>query len=87
MPITKSAAKRMRQSAKRRARNVSEKSEVATLGKGFLAAVATGDKAKAMAAFQAFASGLDKASKKGILAANNADRKKSRASARLAKMA
>jgi small subunit ribosomal protein S20 len=87
MPITKSAAKRMRQTVGRRLRNMSGKSVVRTADKKFLAAVSAGDKGKAKVAFFAYCSVLDKVAKRGIIPGNNADRKKSRASARLAKMA
>ena len=68
-------------------RNMSGRSVVRTSDKKFLAAVAAGDKTKALVEFSAYCSTLDKMAKRGIIPRNNADRKKARASARMAKMA
>lgn len=87
MPNIKQAGKRAKQALVRRARNRSTKSEIATAQRVFLAAVESKDKAKAMKEFSAFCSLLDKSAKRGIIKKNNADRSKSRASARLAKLA
>ena len=85
MPNIKSAAKRVLISAEDRRRNRSEKAQVATCRRTFLAVVSSKDKDKCMQAFRTFCSALDKAAKKGILKANTARRSKSRASAQLAK--
>lgn len=86
MPNLKSAFKRMKTSADKRARNRSVKSSVNTIRRKFFDAVASGDKAAAEKCCQDFFSSLDKAAKKGILKANNASRRKSRAAAQLASM-
>ena len=86
MPNIKSAFKSMRTSAILRIRNRSEKTLVAGVRRSYLAALESKDKEKAMAGFRAYCSVLDKAAKKGILKKNNADRKKDRASAMLAKI-
>jgi small subunit ribosomal protein S20 len=84
MPNIKSAEKRVRTSEKSRRRNVKKKTEIKTLRKGVLAAVAAPD-AKAPEAYRAFCSALDKAAKQGIIHKNTAIRKKARASAMLRK--
>ena len=76
MPIIKSAIKRMRQTAKRRARNVATKRDLKSAVKAFLAKpTATG--------LQAAQSELDTAVKKNLLKKNTASRRK----AQLAKVA
>ncbi len=87
MPNIKSAAKRASQAEVRRLRNRSTKSAILTARRQFLQAVESKDKKKAMEEFKAFCAILDKSAKRGIIPANNADRRKSRASALLAKMA
>lgn len=87
MPNIKSAAKRARQAEERRLRNRSTKSAILTARRQFLQAVESKDKKKALEQFNAFCSILDTSAKRGIIATNNADRRKSRASAILAKMA
>jgi ribosomal protein S20 len=57
------------------------KSLIAGARKAFLAAVAGGDKAKVDESYRAFASVLDRSAKKGIIAKNNASRRKARAAA------
>jgi small subunit ribosomal protein S20 len=84
MPNTKSAARRMRSSARRQLRNKSLKSQLKTLEKSYLALTTSGDKAKADAALRSITSALDKAAKVGVLHPNTASRKKSRLSLRLA---
>jgi small subunit ribosomal protein S20 len=78
MPNIESARKRARQAVKRNARNRAAKSAVSTDRKTVLAAIEAGNKAEAQKRFRDYASELDKAVKKGILKANNADRRKSR---------
>jgi small subunit ribosomal protein S20 len=86
MPHTKSAAKRAKQSVVRRTSNRATKATIHTLSVRLGEAVESGDKAKAMETFRAFASSLDKAAKRGMLTANNASRHKARASSALAKI-
>lgn len=69
MPIIKSAIKRMRQTTKRRARNVSAKRDLKTAVKAFLAK----PDAKGLSAAQ---SELDKMVKKNLLPKNTAARRK-----------
>ena len=79
MPIIKSAIKRMRQTAKRRARNVSTKRDLKSAVKAFLASPsATG--------LQAAQSEIDTAVKKNLLKKNTASRRKAQLS-RVAKEA
>ena len=86
MPHTKSATKRMQTSAQKRDVNRSGKSAILSLRKRFLAAIASGDKAKSLELFCLFCSVLDKSAKKGVILENNADRRKARAAAMLAKL-
>jgi len=83
MPNIKSAAKRVKTSEERQMRNKSVKTQVATLRKGFLEAVAKGDKEIAEKAYRAYISGVDKALKKGVIKPGNASRRKSRANAKM----
>jgi small subunit ribosomal protein S20 len=85
MPNIKSAGKRAKQAEVRRLANRSAKSAVATKRRIFIEAIESKDKGKAMLAFREFCSLLDKTAKRGILTKNSADRRKSRASAMLAK--
>lgn len=85
MAHTKSAAKRAKTSIQRRNVNRSVKSLIAGVRKNFLAAVASGDKAKIEEAHREFASVLDRAARKGIIGKNNASRRKARAAKHLAK--
>jgi small subunit ribosomal protein S20 len=87
MANNKSAAKRARQADVRRQTNRSAKSEILTVRRQFLQAVESKDKGKSFEQFKAFCSVLDKSAKRGIIMTNNADRRKARASAMLAKMA
>ena len=86
MANNKSAAKRARQADVRRYSNRSAKSEILTVRRQFLQAVESKDKGKALDGFKAFCAILDKSAKRGIIMTNNADRRKARASAALAKM-
>lgn len=86
MPNIKSAGKRARQAEVRRQSNRSAKSEILTARRHFLQAVESKDKPKALAQFNEFCSVLDKSAKRGVIMTNNADRRKARASALLAKM-
>jgi small subunit ribosomal protein S20 len=84
MPNIKSAAKRVKTSALSQQRNRSVNTRIASLKKGFLEAISKGDKDIAGKAYRAYISCLDKARKKGIIKAGTANRKKSRAAAKLA---
>ena len=85
MPNIKSAEKRVRQSEKNRIRNRAAKSRIATARRPIIEG--TADKVTMKKAVSAYASTLDKAVKQGIIKKNTADRRKSRAAKRLAKMA
>ena len=77
--ITKgSAAKRHRQSEKRRMHNRIIRSRVRTSVKRVLSAVEENDREKAENAYQEFTSLIDSAARKGVYHSNNAARKKSR---------
>lgn len=87
MPNIKSAFKRMRTSAKKRAANYATRNEVHTLRNSLYEAIAAGQpKAKCQEMFRNYCSLLDKGAKRGIVPKNTADRAKSRAQLRLAKL-
>ena len=69
MPIIKSAVKRMRQTAKRRERNVGIKKDIKGAVKAFVAEPSAKNLSKAQ-------SELDKAVKKGLIKQNTAARRK-----------
>ena len=77
MPNIKSAKKRVSLSRAANEHNKMAKSALKTTIKKFDAAVASGDKAQASAAYTAAVVAVDKAVNKGILHKNNAARKKS----------
>ena len=87
MAHTKSAVKRAKTSAQNRNVNRSVKSGIAGVRKNFLAAVASGDKVKSEELCRQFSSILDRSAKRGIIAKNNASRRKARAAAHLATIA
>ncbi|MEG2062771.1 MAG: 30S ribosomal protein S20 [Kiritimatiellia bacterium] len=87
MPNIKSAEKRVITAEKANLRNRAVKSELLTSRRKVDAAFASGDKAVAVAAVSAYASKLDKAAKKGVIKGNTADRKKSRTTVALNKLA
>ena len=82
----RAARKRDRQNAKANKRNATAKARLHTEHKKLFKAADAGDQADAEKEFKAFVSGLDKAVKKGIIAKNTADRKKSRAQLKMNKM-
>jgi small subunit ribosomal protein S20 len=84
MPNTKSAERRMRNSARKQVENKATKSRLKTLERNFLASVKAGKKDEAAHAFRAASSGLDKAAKVGAIHSSTASRKKSRLGTRLA---
>ena len=86
MANIKSAIKRTKQAEVNRQRNKAAKSRVLTFRKKALTAIESGNKEEATKAYSEYTSVLDKTAKKGIIAKNNASRKKSRMSAAIAKM-
>lgn len=87
MANTKQAKKRARTSEKARAHNASLRSMARTYIKKVRAAIATGDKKQASAAYQEMTSVLDRVSDKGIFHKNMAARNKSRLNAAIKAMA
>jgi len=83
MANTASAQKRIRQTAKRTARNNARKSRMRTFVKKVEAAIESGDKATAQAALIAAQPEMQRASGKGVIHANTVARKLSRLSARI----
>lgn len=72
MANIKSQIKRNRQNERRRARNVSERSRLKTLGRTFREALAAGDLDAARTALRAACRAYDKAASAGVIHANNA---------------
>ncbi len=87
MANIKSAVKRAKQAEVSRKRNRSVKSSVLTARKKVLEAIASGNKDEATKLYRVYSSTLDKAAKKGVIAKNNASRKKSRVAVSLSKLA
>lgn len=87
MPNSIDAAKRQRQSLKRRVHNRAVRSRVRTSVKAFEAAVEKKDKAAAAAGYAEFVKLIDTAAGKGLYHKNTAARKKSRLHKRLAALA
>jgi small subunit ribosomal protein S20 len=83
MPNTKSAQRRMRNSARKQLRNRSVKSRLHTLEKSYLKLVTDGKKEDAATALRAISSAFDKAAKGGVVHRSQASRKKSRLAIRL----
>jgi small subunit ribosomal protein S20 len=84
MPNTKSAERRMRNSARKRTQNRSVKTRLHSLERGYLRALGSGNKEEAAKALRAITSAFDKAAKSGVVHRATANRKKSRLSLRLA---
>ena len=84
MPNSKSAIKQMKTSEVKRDANRTVKSGLVTSRRRFLETAAAGDAPASETAFRQYCSELDKAVKKGVIKANNADRRKSRAHSRVA---
>ncbi len=84
MPNTKSAERRMRNSARKHLRNRSAKSRLHSLEKRYLELLTAGKKDDAATALRQVSSAFDKAAKGGIIHRATADRKKSRLALRLA---
>ena len=85
MPNTKSAERRMRNSARKNLRNRSAKSRLHTLEQSYLELLAAGKKDDAAKHLRTLNSAFDKAAKSGAVHRATADRKKSRLALRLAK--
>ena len=83
MANIKSAEKRARQAVKRRAHNVAARSRLRTSIKKVLAAIGSGDKAAATAAFKDARPVIDTMVTKGIIHANKAARHKSELNAKI----
>ena len=78
MPNTKSAAKRVRSSARKAAQNRATNSRVKTMERKFLSAIADGKPEEAKKAYSVAASAYGKAAKAGVVKAETASRKRSR---------
>ncbi len=78
MPNTKSAERRMRNSARRELHNKSIKHNLKSLETRFQETLESGKRDEASAAFSSVVSALDKAAKAGVIHKAKADRKKSR---------
>ena len=87
MANTASAQKRIRQTAKRTARNQARKSRMRTFVKKVEAAIAGGDKEAATAALRDAQPEMQRAAGKGVIHANTVARKISRLSARVKALA
>ncbi len=87
MANTASAQKRIRQTAKRTARNAARKSRMRTFIKKVEAAIAGGNKDEAAAALRAAQPEMQRAAGKGVIHDNTVARKISRLSARVKSLA
>ncbi len=87
MPNIKSAKKRVKVIQTKTLRNQIFKTQLRTLIKKYNAAVESGDKEAAMAAYKLAVKKIDQAVSHGILHKNNAARKKSALTVKLNKMA
>jgi small subunit ribosomal protein S20 len=87
MANTAQAKKRAKQAEKSRIRNAGQRSNLRTFIKKVIAAVNTGDKEKAQAAFQTAVPIIDSAVNKGIIHKNKASRSKSRLNLKVKTMA
>lgn len=87
MPITSSAKKALRNSAKKRLFNLNRKDDVQKAVKKFKKFVTAKSKKEAQAQLPAVYKALDKAAKTGLIKKNTAARKKSRFSAMVRKIA
>ena len=85
MPNTKSAKRRMRNSARKHLQNHSIKSRLHTLEKSYLTLLGAGKREDATKALRTVSSAFDKAAKSGAVHRATANRKKSRLALRLAK--
>lgn len=86
MPNTKSAERRMRNSARKQLANRSVTSRLHTLEKNYLSLVDTGKKDEALQALRTVNSAFDKAAKTRVVHKATANRKKSRLALHLKKI-
>lgn len=86
MPNTKSAAKAMRQSSRRRTNNIKTKDKFKAAAKKVKKLIESGAVEDAMQALRLAMSALDKAAKKGVIHKNTASRKKSRMARAIGKL-
>ena len=87
MANTVQAKKRARQAEKHRQHNASFRSMVRTAIKRVIAAIGTGDKEQAQAAYTAAVPVIDRMADKGIIHKNKAARHKSRLNAQIKELA
>ncbi|MDA3962115.1 MAG: 30S ribosomal protein S20 [Planctomycetota bacterium] len=85
MPNCLSAAKRLRQTEKRRVRNKARKTELKTIRKKYLRSVHDGDKGDAEALLRRFMKRVDQATASGFIHKNTASRDKARLAKHLTK--
>ncbi|MDP2650909.1 MAG: 30S ribosomal protein S20 [bacterium] len=85
MPNTKTAKKALRQSLKRKARNLVKRRQVKAVSKGYNRLVAGADLEGAKEQLKAAYKTLDKAAKTKVITKNKANRLKSKLALRLAK--
>jgi small subunit ribosomal protein S20 len=83
MPNTKSAERRMRNSARKCAHNRTIKTRLHNLKRKYAELLGAGKKDDASTAYRALSSALDKAAKTGVIHRAKANRSKSRLSVRL----
>ena len=83
MPNTKSAGRRMRNSARKHLQNQSVKARLHTLKRKYADLLGAGKKEDAAMTLRALSSALDKAAKAGVIHRARANRNKSRLSVRL----
>ena len=83
MPNTKSAERRMRNSARKHSQNQGVKSRLHTLKRSHADLLGAGKKEDAAKALRELSSALDKAAKRGVIHRSKANRTKSRLSVRL----
>jgi len=83
MPNTKSAERRMRNSARKKLHNRSIKSRLKTLERAYADALTGGKKDDASTAYRKLSSAFDKAAKSGVIHKSKANRKKSRLAVKL----
>jgi small subunit ribosomal protein S20 len=87
MANTAQAKKRARQAEKSRVRNTGQRSNLRTFTKKVIAAVESGDKEQANAAYKTVVSVIDSAVTKGLIHKNKAARSKSRLNIKVQAMA
>ena len=86
MPNTKSAERRMRNSARKRLHNRSLKSRLHSMEKKYAVLLTSGKEDEADKAYKEITAAFDKAAKNGVIHRATADRKKSRLALQLNKV-